>query len=87
MNRKRRTEITIERHQVTVVRGRQRPVRLWCPGCGSEAPMVRAEEAAALAGVSARTIYRWVEAGQIHYRETAEGEVLICLASLAAEAG
>ena len=45
--------------------------------------MLTAEGAAGAAGVSTRTIYRWVESGKIHFTETAEGRVLICLDSLA----
>jgi predicted site-specific integrase-resolvase len=43
---------------------------------------VTPEEAAALAAVSTRIIYRWVEAGQLHFNETAEQSPLICLNSL-----
>lgn len=44
--------------------------------------MLSPDEAAALTGVGARTIYRWVEAGLVHFAETAEGSLLICLNSL-----
>jgi predicted site-specific integrase-resolvase len=45
--------------------------------------MVTTDEAAILARVSARTIFRWVEAGRVHYTETPEGLLLICPDSLA----
>jgi len=44
--------------------------------------MVTPEVAAGLVRVTARAVYRSVEAGQVHYTETAEGQVLICLRSL-----
>jgi excisionase family DNA binding protein len=44
--------------------------------------MVTAEEAAAVAGVTRRTIYRWVEAQSVHFAETPDGALLICLDSL-----
>ena len=44
--------------------------------------LLTAEEAAATVGVTPRTIYQWVEAGRVHFSETAEGETLICLPSL-----
>ena len=45
--------------------------------------MVTADEAAGLAGVSSRTIYRRVEAESLHFMETNEGRLLICTNSLA----
>jgi predicted site-specific integrase-resolvase len=39
-------------------------------------------EAATLARVDTRTIYRWIETAQIHFTETAEGQMLVCLGSL-----
>jgi len=43
---------------------------------------VTADEAANLAGVTARTVYRWVEQGKVHFTETAAGKVLVCVNSL-----
>ena len=40
--------------------------------------MVTPEEAMALAGENAREIYRWVEAGWVHYTEMPEGSLLVC---------
>ena len=40
--------------------------------------MLRPEEAAALAGLTAREVYRLAEAGSIHFAETADGLLLIC---------
>jgi hypothetical protein len=82
MSRKRRTEITVETHRVLVIRHHRRIVRAWCEGCARPVQMVTAEEAAAVAGVTSRTIYRWVEAEQLHFTETPERSLLICLRSL-----
>ncbi len=48
----------------------------------NQSPLVKPEEAAVLAGVSPRTIYRRVEAGLVHFAESPEGWLLICLSSL-----
>ena len=40
--------------------------------------MLTPDQAATIANVSSRTIYRRVEAGEMHYLETAEGFLLIC---------
>jgi excisionase family DNA binding protein len=44
--------------------------------------MITVEEAASLAHVSSRTIYRWIEGGELHFIETPAGRVLICFDSL-----
>lgn len=67
-----------------VVRPHARSRVAWCKGCGAGAMLLTAEEAAAAAGVTPRTIYRWVEAGKVHFSETPQGETLICLNSLRA---
>ena len=58
---------------------------VWCPECTPErAVMFSPEEAARMLRLNPRTIYRWVEAGQAHFRESEDGWLLICLASLPA---
>ena len=79
MEKKKTTIITSETQEVFVIR---RPVsqmrRTWCAGCSAEVEVLEPEEAAAIAGVSTRTIYAWLEAGQIDHTETREGKVLVC---------
>ena len=50
--------------------------------CSAEVRLVTPEEAARLAGVSVREIYRRVEAGRVHFIETGQGVLLICIESL-----
>jgi excisionase family DNA binding protein len=40
--------------------------------------MLTVDEAAALTGASSRSVYRRVEAGQLHFAETPEGRLFIC---------
>jgi hypothetical protein len=56
----------------------------WCEGCAGPVEMFTPEEAAALARVTSRAIYRWVEANRVHFTEAPEGYILICLSSLSA---
>lgn len=35
-----------------------------------------------VAGISSRTIHRLVESGAVHFTETPEGVLLVCLSSL-----
>ena len=44
--------------------------------------MLTPDQAATIARVSSRTIYRRVEAGEMHYMETAEGHLLVCANSI-----
>lgn len=83
MRKKRRTEITIETEQILVLRGRKSSVSAWCNNCAEQVIMVTPDEAAALARVSSRAICRWVEMERLHFRETPEGALFICLNSLA----
>lgn len=55
-----------------------------CDRCAEPSGMITPDEAGALCNVSTRTVYRWLETGGIHFSETAEGLLLICLSSLAA---
>lgn len=85
MNGKRRTETTVETHEVWVVRRRSgaaggAPAR--CAECDARGGMCTPEEAATLARVSPRVVYRWVEAGRLHFTETGDGALFVCLASL-----
>ena len=81
--KKKRTEITIEIDEITLInRGRNASVRLWCRRCDATATMVPPERAAAIAGVTVRTINRWVETDSVHFVETENGLLLLCLNSL-----
>ena len=64
------------------VGGRRGTVASWCRECGARVQMLTAEEAARFAGTSTRMIYRRVEAGEIHYLETADGGLLVCARSV-----
>ena len=79
MRKIRRIEITIETDRVLSI---SRRFAAWCAACADLTAMVRVDEAAALAGVSERTICWRMEAGQLHCTETPAGLRLICLNSL-----
>jgi hypothetical protein len=77
----RTTEITVERTERSVIR-KPKSLVAWCPQCGEEVRMVTPEEAASMNRVRPRTIYALVEAGRIHFTETAAGLLLVCAPSL-----
>lgn len=82
MGRAKRIEVTVEADRMVVIRRRRGVVRAWCEGCAQPVKMITVDEAAVLVGVTARTIYRWVEKERLHFTETSGGSLLICLNSL-----
>ena len=82
MRSRKRTEITIETERVLIIpKGSYSEIQ-WCAACEKNVAMVSAEEAALIAGVNSRTIYRWVESGTLHFSETPDGLLRICSLSL-----
>jgi hypothetical protein len=80
------TEVEVETEEIVVVRVRA-TCMAWCPGCSAEVVMARPEAAAARAGLRVREIYRLVEAGSVHFLESADGTVLVCVDSLVTPGG
>jgi len=81
MRSTRRMKITVERERLLVV-PRQKRSESWCAECSATVTMLGPVEAAAVAAVSDRTIFRQIEAHRLHFTETSHGAVLICLNSL-----
>ena len=79
--KRKRTEITVEVDEV-IYMARHRLTRAWCPACGSEVQMLTPEQAAAVAGVTVRAVNRRVEDGSVHFLETADGRLWVCVNSL-----
>ena len=80
---RKRTETTIEVEEVIyAVCDSNRLTRAWCPVCGIAVAMVTPQHASAIAGVSVRTINRWVESESVHFMETPTGLLLLCANSL-----
>jgi len=81
MSKSRITEIAVETEETLTVRI-LRTRRARCATCATEVSMVRPETAARLTGVPLREIYRRVEAGAVHFQESADGTLYVCLDSL-----
>jgi len=82
---KRSIEITVEAHQVTVIRPRRHFSLAWCAVCARRVEVLSPEQAAAAVGLSPQAIYRQIEAQRLHFAETDEGLVWVCLNSLLEE--
>lgn len=76
--KKKRTEITVEIERALIISKPNAAVYAWCQQCDRQVGMISPEAAAALAGTSVREIFRQVEAGRLHFRETPEGQMQIC---------
>jgi len=79
---KKRTEIVIEIEEITLVSCRPVSTQAWCSACGDRVMMVTPEQAAAIAQVSLREINVWVEAAAVHFIETPNRLLLVCVNSL-----
>jgi hypothetical protein len=75
-------EISVETDEFFVIKRVGSPVVVGCPQCAEAASMMTPEEAARLTGLSCREISRRVEVGLVHFSETADGLLFICINSL-----
>ncbi len=82
VTKKKRTEITIATREATIIRRTKPIIRRWCAECAAEVRMATPDKAAAISSVTPRAIYRRVENSEIHFVETDDGHLLICLNSL-----
>ena len=80
----RRTKITIETRRRLWMLSRESGRDFWCAACAAKAAFLPVTVASRVAGVSERTIYRWVESGKLHAIEPC-GAVLICVHSILGE--
>ena len=71
--------ITAEKHETFIIRQEPRgEVRAWCGACGEEIECLTVDQTVTLTGLSAREVFRLVEADGIHFSETAGGSLFIC---------
>jgi len=83
-NAPRGVESDSEKPQVFVINRAGVAEQRSCSRCTESSGMITADEAAALQGVSTRVIYRWLEDVAIHFIETPQGQLFICLKTLVA---
>src|SRR5918995_524867 len=80
---KKRTEIIIEFEEVIqAVAYQPRLNQAWCLDCGSDTQMITPEQAAAMTQVTVRAVNQRVEAGSVHFLETGDGRLWVCVNSL-----
>ena len=79
---KKTARVTIETERLLIITRAAQSIAGWCEACDSNTRFVPVDVAAAVAGVSQRTTFRWAEAGAIHLIETADGKAMFCLNSI-----
>ncbi|HUK23719.1 MAG TPA: hypothetical protein VLV49_03995 [Terriglobales bacterium] len=73
------TRITVETETMLIVR-RAKAVLAWCPGCCAEVDVITLDNSPEL--VTAAQIYEWFGTSRLHFWQTPEGPVGICVNSL-----
>lgn len=74
-------EVSVETRRRITVRGSSRQ-ETWCTQCAAAVQMLTPGEGAALLETTARAIFRRVEAGELHFRESTNGGLRVCRNSL-----
>ena len=83
MGTRRRKEETFESHERVIVRTASGSLPALCEACvAGDGILLSPEQASVLTGISVRSIYRLIEAGTIHYREAANGTLVVCVKTL-----
>lgn len=85
MKKTRRTEKTVEIHEFYAIRNASGSLPALCADCSTgDAFMLAPDQAAVLAHVPTRMIYRRIETGSVHYSEAPDGSIVVCVRSLVA---
>ena len=81
MKKRVKTEINLQIEESVAIRSHSL-LRGDCPQCQTSVRMLPANEAAIIARMSAREIYRLVETGGLHFIEDQNGLLYVCSESL-----
>lgn len=76
------TKFTFETERIFIFRAAGNSQKNWCSECAAETQMASVAYAAREAGLSELAIYQLLDARALHFREAADGRVLVCLNSL-----
>jgi hypothetical protein len=77
------TKITIETDSLLILRSRNSR-RKWCPLCAADGEMIALENAGVISNLDRPALEEWLNSGNLHRSQAADGSVLICLNSLLA---
>src|SRR6516165_8103433 len=77
------TKITIETDSLLILRGRS-STRAWCLQCHADAEMITLENVGVVSNLNRTALEAWLNSGELHGSQAADGSVLVCLNSLLA---
>jgi hypothetical protein len=77
------TRIPIETDSLLILRGRNTS-RAWCPLCAAEGEMIALENLGIISNLDRPALEEWLNSGELHRSQAADGSELICLDSLLA---
>lgn len=83
MNNKRRTVITLETREVTIIRARRQTVS-FCEFCRRDVQTLTLDAAAIVLQSAPNAVLQRAELGELHFLETPNGRRLLCGNSLLA---
>ncbi len=78
-----RTKITIETDSLLILRGRN-STRAWCTRCGAAGEMIALETAGVISNLERPALEEWLNSGELHQSQAADGSAMICMNSLLA---
>jgi hypothetical protein len=78
-----KTTITIETDSLLTLRGRTSK-RAWCPMCAAEVDVAALEDIGVVSNLDRAALAEWLNSGDLHRLQTADGSEVICLNSLLA---
>lgn len=76
-----RTRIIVETDSLLIVRGRS-SLRAWCSRCGAEVELIALEDTGVISNLERSELEQWLNSGELHRLEAADGSTLTCLNSL-----
>ncbi|HEV8487357.1 MAG TPA: hypothetical protein VGV87_27660 [Blastocatellia bacterium] len=79
--KERKTRITVETHEVLVIKERGNLYHVWCARCGKQTAVISLNDAC-MSGLTADAAQRQVETGRLHLIEIGGGLSFVCLDSL-----
>ena len=78
------TKITIETESLLILKGRATN-RAWCPDCAAEREVIALEDIGVISNLERSALDEWLNSGNLHRPQAADGSTLICLNSLIAQ--
>ena len=82
-----RTVLNFETREFLLIHKVNDEIRSLCNDCNAETDWLTTEQSVVVTGLSARELFRRVENGALHHKESPQGFLFICSQSLSNECG